>query len=173
MLRYRAGDADAFEALYRRHRGPLYRYMRRQCGRDALVDELFQDVWTKLIQARERYRPTASFKTYLYHIARNRLVDHYRRQGAAPAMQDAAETRLPARASDQPEQHAQTGQQVQQLLVLLEGLPAEQREAFLLREEAGLALADIASITGVGQETAKSRLRYALQRLREGLKEWL
>ncbi len=173
MLRYRAGDADAFEVLYQRHKGALYGFMRRQCGQDALVDELFQDVWMKLIQARERYQPTASFKTYLFQIARNRLVDHYRRQGTAPAMQDAADAVLPARNSDQPEHNAQTGQQVQQLLVLLEGLPAEQREAFLLREEAGLALAEIATITGVGQETAKSRLRYALQRLREGLKEWL
>ena len=83
MLRYRAGDAGAFEALYRRHRAPLYRYLRRQCASNAIADELFQDVWMRLIAARGRYRVEAKFTTYLYRIAHNRLVDHYRQRGNA------------------------------------------------------------------------------------------
>ncbi len=175
MMRYRDGDAAAFELLYKRHKGPLYRYILRQCGQQA-VDELFQDVWTRVIQARERYQASASFKTFLFHIARNRLVDHYRRQNTghnlnAPEVD--CEVGLPARTSDQPERQVHAGQQIEQLLLLVRGLPAEQREAFLLHEEAGLAVASIAEVTGVGHETAKSRLRYALQRLREGLREWV
>ncbi|GMQ87672.1 MAG: RNA polymerase sigma factor [Gammaproteobacteria bacterium] len=175
MMRYRDGDAGAFEVLYRRHKGPLYRYILRQCGRHA-VDELFQDVWTRVIQARERYQASASFKTFLFHIARNRLVDHYRRQGTGrdfDVPDGIAEESIPARVSDQPERQVHAGQQIEQLLMLVRDLPAEQREAFLLHEEAGLAVAGIAEVTGVGHETAKSRLRYALQRLREGLREWV
>jgi len=175
MMRYRDGDAAAFELLYKRHKGPLYRYILRQCGQQP-VDELFQDVWTRVIQARERYQASASFKTFLFHIARNRLVDHYRRQGSGRDLDGPdgiAGESLPARASDQPERQVHAGQQIEQLLVLVRGLPAEQREAFLLHEEAGLAVAGIAEVTGVGHETAKSRLRYALKRLREGLREWL
>ena len=175
MMRYRDGDAAAFELLYKRHKGPLYRYILRQSGQRA-ADELFQDVWTRVIQARERYQASASFKTFLFHIARNRLVDHYRRQGSGRDLDvpdGIAGESLPARASDQPERQVHAGQQIEQLLVLVRGLPAEQREAFLLHEEAGLAVAGIAEVTGVGHETAKSRLRYALKRLREGLREWL
>ena len=82
MNRYRDGDAHAFEVLYTRHKGPLYRYLLRQCGAAALAEELFQDVWMKLIRARERYETRAKFTTYLYHLAHNRLIDHYRRAKA-------------------------------------------------------------------------------------------
>ena len=81
MNRYRDGDAHAFEVLYTRHKGPLYRYLLRQCGAAALAEELFQDVWMKLIRARERYEARAKFTTYLYHLAHNRLIDHYRHAG--------------------------------------------------------------------------------------------
>ena len=79
MSRYRFGDAGAFEVLYKRHKGPLYRYLLRQCGAAAQAEELFQDVWFKVIRARERYEARAKFTTYLYHLAHNRLIDHYRR----------------------------------------------------------------------------------------------
>ena len=176
MMRYREGDVAAFEVLYRRHKEPLYRYVLRQCGQHAVADELFQDIWTRVIQARKRYQASASFKTFLFCIARNRLVDHYRRQGAgrdAFALEGNGESAIPARASDQPEHQVHARQQTEQLLALIQSLPAEQREAFLLHQEAGLAVAGIAEVTGVGHETAKSRLRYALKRLREGLREWL
>ena len=78
MLRYRDGDADAFAALYARHKGALYRYLLRQCGQPALAEELFQDLWLKLIAARAGYTVQARFTTYLYRLAHNRLIDHYR-----------------------------------------------------------------------------------------------
>lgn len=174
MICYREGDGDAFEVLYHRHKGALYRYLLRHCGASALADELFQDVWTRLIASRDSYRVKARFSTYLYRIAHNRLVDYYRRQSTSP-LKPATDDSLdpPGPACQQPEQGAHAEQRIQRLLSLLAALPQEQREAFLLREEAGLSLAQIAEVTGTGQETAKSRLRYALQRLREGLQEWL
>src|SRR5437764_7756333 len=81
MLAYAAGDAAAFDALYTRHKGGVYRYMLRHCGERAIADELFQEVWMNVIRARDSYAPTALFTTWLYRIAHNRIVDHWRARG--------------------------------------------------------------------------------------------
>ena len=78
MMSYGAGDADAFEILYQRYKTPLYRFVLRQCGQQT-VDELFQDIWLKVIKSRFHYQVQASFKTWLYHLARNRIIDQYRK----------------------------------------------------------------------------------------------
>ena len=175
MNRYRDGDAHAFEVLYTRHKGPLYRYLLRQCGAAALAEELFQDVWMKLIGARARYVARAKFTTYLYHLAHNRLIDHYRRQstGLPISYDDDPDEPLIEQVADnpvfEPDNELARRRQVQQLLQQLGQLPEAQREVFLLREESGLSLEQIAEVTGVTAETAKSRLRYALAKLRHGL----
>jgi len=177
MERYRDGDAQAFELLYARHKGPVYRYLLRQCGA-ALAEELFQDVWMKLIQARRRYEVRAKFTTWLYTLAHHRVIDHYRRQASGLPMsydEDPDDDPQIEQVADsdarQPDNEFERRRQAQQLLDLLETLPEAQREAFLLREEGGLSIGEIAQATGVAAETAKSRLRYALARLRRGLKE--
>ena len=81
MLAYAAGDATAFDALYARHKGGLYRYLMRQCGHAGIVDELFQDIWLSAVRARTTYVPSAKFTTWLYRIAHNRLIDHWRSAG--------------------------------------------------------------------------------------------
>ncbi len=173
MLRYRAGDANAFTQLYARHKGPLYRYLLRQCGQPAVAEELFQDVWLKLIAARTGYTVQAKFTTWLYRLAHNRLMDYYRasaRRLPASYAEDCPEwAAIPAPAEAQPENQEDRRRQAERLLTLLAKLPEAQREAFLLKEEAGLSLETIAQITGTGRETVKSRLRYALARLRRGL----
>jgi RNA polymerase sigma-70 factor (ECF subfamily) len=168
MNRYRDGDAHAFEVLYTRHKGPLYRYLLRQCGAAALAEELFQDVWMKLIRARERYEARAKFTTYLYHLAHNRLIDHYRRAKAGVPISYDDDPDSDAREPDNELDRRRLGQR---LLEQIAALPEAQREAFLLREESGLSLEQIAEVTGVNAETAKSRLRYALTKLRQGLKD--
>lgn len=128
----------------------------------------------KLIKARSRYEVKAKFRTYLYQVARHRLIDHFRRGGKAAVSGDTEPDRLEvalASDCDGPAQQVQAMQQAENLLHLIEGLPDAQREVFLLREEAGLDLDEIATVTGVERETAKSRLRYAMQRLRQGLKD--
>jgi RNA polymerase sigma-70 factor (ECF subfamily) len=172
MIAYCNGDADAFAQLYARHRAALYKFIRRQCV-GAVADELFQDVWTRLIVARRQYQPTAKFSTYLYQVARNRLIDHFRSSGRNledPQGDDPPDP--PGASGQQPEHAAQTRQQASRLLTLIEALPDAQREAFLLHEEAGLTLAEIGEVTGVGRETVKSRLRYALASLRRGMEGW-
>ncbi len=173
MLRYREGDASAFQTLYQRHKGPLYRYLLRQGGDAALAEELFQDVWLKLIGARENYRPIARFTTFLYRLAHNRLIDHYRTHARARLISfeddNPSLEAIPADPRQQPEQQADRQHQAERLLAVLAELPEAQREAFLLREEAGLSLEAMAEVTGVARETVKSRLRYAVAKLRAAL----
>jgi RNA polymerase sigma factor (sigma-70 family) len=167
MLRYRDGDAASFEPLYRRHRAPLYRYFARQTDR-AHVDDLFQETWMRVIKARSDYRPDASFGAYLYRIAHNVLVDHYRRTGHAS--RPVAVTDLdPPDADCGPDGHYEAARLRAEFHAALRSLPAEQRETFLLHEESGLTLEQIAAVMGTGRETVKSRLRYAVAKLRESL----
>ena len=177
MLAYAAGTAAAFDALYARHKGPVYRYMLRHCGNGGVADELFQDVWLNVVRARERYVPTAKFTTWLYTLARHRLVDHWRSSGQVGFVslddEDGDATRLvdsiPGSRADEPETRVASREIGRRLAQALAELPAAQREAFLLQQEAGLSLAEIAELTGAGEETVKSRLRYATAKLRAAL----
>src|SRR5471032_1368594 len=174
MERYRDGDAGAFDTLYGRHKGGVFRYLARQCGNRGVAEELFQEVWMNLIRARAGYTVQAKFTTYLYRLAHNRLIDHYRSQpGNVPASFDdedgpSLENVVAAR-NDDPAVNADVRQQARHLLELIESLPDAQREAFLLQQESDMSIEEIAHATGVNRETAKSRLRYALAKLREGM----
>jgi DNA-directed RNA polymerase specialized sigma24 family protein len=155
MLRYGAGDAAAFEALYSRHRAPLWRFVLGNLHDETAAADVFQDIWARVIAHRARYAATARFTTWLYRIAHNCCVDHWRRLGRTTRREhpggEEALSGLADCAGKTPEE------------------PDAQRSAFLLYVEGGLSLADIAAATGVGVETAKSRLRYAATRLRSAL----
>jgi RNA polymerase sigma-70 factor (ECF subfamily) len=177
MLAYAEGDATAFEELYARHKGGLYRYFVRSLREPGVADELFQDVWANLIKARATYTVEAKFSTWLYRMAHNRLIDHYRRaqlvqfvpvEGEEGEPQD-----WPASDAPGPEVQVASRQAAAQLKKLVEALPPAQREAFLLQAEGGLSLEAIAEATGSGRETVKSRLRYAFDKLRAGMKDYL
>ena len=175
MLAYAAGDAAAFDALYVRHKGGIYRYLLRQCRHGGVADELFQDVWMNLIRARASYVPTAKFTTWLYRLEQNRLIDHYRASGhltlvsADDEAHEDAVAALPGARGDEPQARAENRELGERLRSAVASLPPAQREAFLLQQEGGLSLAEIAELTGVGAETVKSRLRYALAKLRSDL----
>ena len=179
MLAYREGDGAAFEALYGRWRGPLYRYFLRQCGHAGEADELFQDVFMRMIGAAANYEPTARFSTWLFRIAHNRLVDHWRKMGREPVDPlpsgedgDDCGNDPPAAEDSAPDRQVERRELGEALMAALNELPDLQREAFLLAEEGGLTLEQIASISGVGRETIKSRLRYATGKLRNKLEPW-
>jgi RNA polymerase sigma-70 factor (ECF subfamily) len=175
MSRYRDGDAAAFDMLYQRHKGGVFRYLLRQCGNPATAEELAQEIWLNLIRARERYTDSAKFSTYLYRVAHNRLIDHYRKHqrqlADCFADNDSMDIENIADLSRYEPEHSMN-QDTQQAMILnaIANLPAPQREAFLLKEESDLSLQDIADVTGVGVETAKSRLRYAVASLRKALR---
>ena len=170
MLAYAAGDAAAFEQLYARHRGKLYRYLQRQLRDNAVADELFQDVWQRVIASRSGWKPDAGFATWLYTIAHHRLGDHWRSLKHRPSAPADADERMARVADpDTPERVLSEFERRRELQLALDALPGEQREVLLLRLEQELTLEEIGDITGVGRETVKSRLRYAMDKLRARL----
>jgi RNA polymerase sigma factor (sigma-70 family) len=186
MRAFARGDARAFERLYARHQAALYRFVRRLLGRAeaAQVDEVFQDTWLRVVHARERWSPQgAAFRTWLFTLAHHRAIDVLRKSGRELSFDAAADDeREPWQPADgAPPWHdwpgapaAASGTEDQafwraagrRLLDCLEALPAVQRSAFLLHHEDGLAVDELARALEVGFETAKSRLRYAMSKLR-------
>lgn len=177
MSAWQAGDGAAFEILYGRFRSRIFRYLLRQCP-GAVAEELTQECWLRVIGARKNYVVSAKFSTWLFRIAHNLLLDYYRRadHGALQAFEDgdqllAVIEAMPTATHQQPEAILEQAQLAQRLLAAITDLPAPQREAFLLHQEGEMSIEDIAATTGVGRETAKSRLRYAFARLRQSLAE--
>jgi len=174
MLAYAGGDAGAFEALYARHKGPVFRYVLRSVKSRAEADELFQDLWMRAIEARARYRPEAKFTTWLYTIAHHRLIDHWRARGLALVSLDDEENPVEeprAGPASEPARVHEARDTARRLEAAIAALPLAQREAFLLHHEGELTAAQIAAATGTNEEAAKSRLRYAMNKLREALED--
>lgn len=167
MKAYAGGDMKAFEVLYNRHRGPLYRYILRQVGEPATANDLYQQSWEKVIRSRHRFRDSSPLQAWMYRIARNNVIDHFRRQKPLDKrLPDEIEAPGPG-----PEEQTDNEHRRQDLERALQDLPAEQKEVLLLKLESGLNLKTIADVVGINQETAKSRLRYAVARLRKCLAE--
>lgn len=171
MLAYRDGDASAFDVLYQRHRQRLFHFLVRKTGSRETGEELYQEAWLRLIRHHRDYQPTARFTTWLFTLAHSCLMDHFRRQGRIGRHEEAVDElpESPACPLQEPPAQLESVQAVQQFRLCLDGLPMEQREVFLLREEGDFSLPDIAAITGQGLEAVKSRLRYALKKLRHCL----
>jgi RNA polymerase sigma-70 factor (ECF subfamily) len=170
MLRYRDGDTAAFETLYHRHNDALYRYLLRLCGHRDTAEDIFQEVWGKIIKSRTRYRASARFTTFLYRVAHNCFIDHLRRNKRHSNSFELDEERE-ADHGEQPDITTERLLARQRLNRALLDLPDDQRDTFLLHEEAGLTIEQIAAVTGCKRETAKSRLRYANNKLREAIAE--
>ncbi|MCB1845733.1 MAG: RNA polymerase sigma factor [Halioglobus sp.] len=164
MLRYGDGDLSAFQVLYSRHNDALFRYLLRLSGNPDTAADIFQEVWGKIIKARASYRPTAKFTTWMYRVAHNCFIDSVRRNKRYSSGPDYDADEL-ASDIEGPEAQAEKAFARERLMAALRQLPHEQRNAFLLREEAGLSIEEIARVTGVAPETAKSRLRYAMNKL--------
>jgi RNA polymerase sigma-70 factor (ECF subfamily) len=179
MLAYREGDAGAFEELYRRHKGGLFRFVTRSVRDRAVAEELYQEIWMRVVEARGRYEvpapgagQPAKFTTWLYTIAHNRLVDHWRKRGLQLVSLDQEEGAAPEPAGNpsyEPQRIVEAKQGLERFARALEALPPAQREAFLLHHEAEMGVAEIARATGANEEAAKSRLRYAFAKLKEAM----
>ena len=179
MLHYASGNLQAFNLLYDRHEMGIWRYVFRSVRVQAVADDLLQDVWFALARQAPQYQHTAKFKTWLFTLAHNRLVDYIRTAKTHVSLDDDAEPdsiglvqTLAANSGFGPLKRLESKEQAQALLDAIEQLPFAQREAFMLQAEAGMDVQDIAATTGVNFETAKSRLRYARIRLRELLQEY-
>lgn len=173
MLRYAQGDFGAFETLYKRHKGGVYRYFMRQLANPALAEDLFQECWGKVISHAVQYQIKAKFTTWLYTLAKHLLIDHLRHLKVVDKVIESSEesglnlSLDSAFHSLSPEAKLQEHHVAMALLSCVEDLPLVQRECFLLKEETGLSLQDIAIIVNANFDACKSRLRYAYQHLRE------
>ena len=182
MARYQNGEVRAFEVLMNRHRRPVHNYIFRFVGNIARAEELVQDTFIRVIKASARYKPTAKFTTWLYTIARNICTDESRRAihrrtkslDATFGNTDDGGTLLDVIGSDgiDPERKAASKEIRDKLEAALSEMAEEQREVFLLREFSGLAFKDIAEVVGASENTVKSRMRYALEKLRSELADF-
>lgn len=187
MQNYANGDAACFDVLYSRHKGALYRYIKRQINDAATANDLYQGVWEKIIKARRKYKVTTPFNAWMFRIAHNHLVDHYRSQKPVHSMDeqqlDALHLNEQHRGARQtayeyasggeaePDQALIDAQQQYNFLQQIAALPQDQRNTLLLKLESGLKMEQIAAVTGVNRETVKSRLRYAVDKLKRNLLE--
>jgi RNA polymerase sigma-70 factor, ECF subfamily len=176
MSRYAGGDEKAFEAVYRRYRAGLRRFFARQCGSEATAQELAQEVWFRVVRAVQEgnYSADGRFGPYLYRIARNHLIDWYRKTGSYREIEidETTETEtesamLESSGARNPEQELGDKQALKNVLSAIEDLPQEQRTALMMYLESDMSYEEIAEATGTNRETVKSRLRYARQTLRE------
>ncbi len=179
MTAFREGDADAFQILVLRHRRSIFNFLLRSVHRKARAEELMQEVFLRVIRAKDRYQQTAKFTTWLFTIARNLCVDEARRQrfrrhasleqkrgsdGGGPSILDVTADLSPG--VDQ----LSRGPELQRRMHLaIEALPDEQREVFLMRQFGGLSFKDIGEAVGAPENTVKSRMRYALEKMRTEL----
>lgn len=177
MQRFGAGDVTAFNELYRRSRGPLRRFVARLSRGPEEAEEIVQEVWLAVIRGARSYRPTAKFTTYLFSIAHRRLQDHWRTRDrrahvlattdSAPDVDEIADDGAPV-----PEDWASRAELRGALMAAIDRLPPPQRAVFLLKAEADLSLEEIAAATDASVEATKSRMRYAVARLRTELATW-
>ncbi len=184
MMRFQGGDRSAFGTLVRRHKTPLYNFVVRQVRVAQVAEDLVQDVFVKVVQNAADFKHEARFSTWTYAIARNVCIDHLRKMSLRkhpsldqPSKPDEEGPTLGERTADptpgaQVERAAIGGEMQVQIVRAVEQLPEEQREVFLLREIGHVPFKDIAEMTGVSENTVKSRMRYALERLQNALSEY-
>lgn len=162
MLKYGEGDARAFDTLYGRHKGPMYRYVVRQVTDLELANDLYQDLWGRIIRSSAAYKKSAKWTTWAYRIAHNLVIDHYRTFKPVEPEVEAISSETPPSLHEQKELS-------QQLSHCMGKLPAVQREVFLLTQETDLNLSMISEVVSVSHEAVKSRLRYAKSSLKDCL----
>ena len=180
MQRFRGGEAAAFRVLVKRHQDRVFNFVLRQVRSPETAQELVQETFLRVVKNADTFRSEARFTTWIFTIARNLCVDALRRQKHrntvaldAPLRAGESEgaTLLDMVKDDQPgaDHRLQDKRFSTALRGALDALPPEQREVFLMRELEGLKFREIADVVGVPENTIKSRMRYALEALRNHL----
>lgn len=181
LERFRKGDPRAFEELMRRHRTPLYNFILRSVRQPATSEEILQDAWLRILQGIGDFQRASKFTTWAYTVARNLCIDHARKAVLRrhPSLdQPSSDEEGPSLGELLADTRASTdrtaiGKELQvRLTHAIEALPSDQREVFLMREYSNLQFKEIAEIVGAPENTVKSRMRYALERLQEALAEY-
>lgn len=181
MVRYQRGDRAAFAELLRRYKTPIYNFVLRQLRQPSLAEDVTQETFLRVVQNAAEFKHESRFSTWIYTISRNLCVDQLRR--AAHRKHASVDQAVRSGEDDRPlietladhhpranvERASASSEVAESIVRAVDALPEDQREVFLLREIAGLSFKDIAEVTGAGENTVKSRMRYALDRLQEAL----
>lgn len=165
MQAYQKGNVAAFELLYQRHKEALFSFLYRSCQQPAVIEDIAHDAWLAVIDKAPQYQASAQFRTWLYRIANNKLIDHWRRNEVRQKHVEQHSGDSEFDTSNTEYSTAELNLLVQQALSQIEQLPMAQKQAFLLRES-GFSLQEIADIQDTEIESVKSRLRYAVAKLR-------
>ena len=175
MVAFQEGDQEAFALLYDRHTRALINFFYKMCYDRALAEDLMQDTFVKLLRSRGKYRPEASFKTFLYTVAKNLWIDRHRSQKAAPktvsaeirAQEDGATLgELAEAATDSPVERLADREAAEIVRRALLDLPEAQRLVFVMAEAQGLRYREISEILCIPVGTVKSRMNAAVTTLR-------
>ncbi|WP_395376434.1 sigma-70 family RNA polymerase sigma factor [Marinicella sp. W31] len=170
MLKYAAQDDRAFAVLYERHKGPVYRYILKSCTQPAIAQELFQELWLKIIRNKLRYDKQYAFTTWAYTMARNLIIDWLRKSGQEPHNNDVVDSHEVAGMQlQEPDNVFEKKVMMETVQKAVSQLPYAQREVFLLRHEADMSFQAIAAVSGCSLEAAKSRYRYAMEKIKTAL----
>jgi RNA polymerase sigma-70 factor, ECF subfamily len=185
LQRFVAGEPAAFGVLLKRYQVPIYNFIARSVRDTEAASDLLQEVFTRVIQHSGEFNRSSKFSTWLYAIARNMCIDHMRRMshrrhasldspgpnGSGGGDGSAVAPWVERVALEQPgvDSSAASGGLRNRIAQAIENLPTEQREVFLMRQLQQLPFAEIAVVVGVSENTVKSRMRYALERLQEAL----
>ncbi len=170
MLRYAKGDVQAFELLYSKHKQGLFRYCYRQFSNRAIAEECYQEIWMKVINSRKNYQPKSLFTTFLYRIAKNHMIDVFRKEKKQQSnCEYHDENQYLAEQKNSATDNSQKNEAIIALRKQIGLLPFDQKNTLLLKIDAGLSLEEIAHISDCNKETVKSRLRYATGRLKKRL----
>jgi RNA polymerase sigma-70 factor (ECF subfamily) len=184
MMQFQGGDRSAFTVLVRRHKIPIFNFILRQVRAKSTAEDLTQDVFVRVVKNAATFKHEARFTTWVYSIARNLCIDHLRKMSLRrhPSLDQATGKdkdgpTLGERVADEHHSAAADRQAVSadigaRIVVAVDKLPNEQREVFLLRQLGKVPFKEIAKMTGVPENTVKSRMRYALERLQDALSEY-
>ena len=183
LARFNAGEVAAFAVLLERYKRPMYNFLLRSVGQPQTAEDLFQEVFARVLERSREFEGKSKFSTWVYTIARNLCIDHSRRmkhrrhrsldaplggdEGGAPSLLD--HTPNPSPETDR---RASAERLRERLAQAVQALPEDQREVFLMRQLQQLPFAEIASAVGISENTAKSRMRYALTRLQAALADY-
>ncbi len=183
MIRYQAGERTAFAVLVKRYQGPLYNFALRHLRNPSSAEEVVQDAFVRLVQNAGDFKHEARFSTWMFTIVRNLCIDQIRKQSLRrhPSLEEpkrAGEGEGPTLGEQTADSKANVERTAvsieirERLMQAVDALPDEQREVFLMREVSNLPFKEIAEIVGIPENTVKSRMRYALERLQAALSEY-
>ena len=166
-----SGDAAAFDELMRRYKRPVMNFVYRMLGSMEDADDIAQEVFVRVYQNLDTYRPEMKFSTWLFALARNAAIDHWRWRKRHPTepLEFAPQFAAPSGTAEQVNAH-EIGDEI---AAAMAKLPEDQRTAIVLAEYHGLSCAEVAEVMHCSEKSVESRLYRAKQTLRGYLRHLL